>query len=565
MKTLIRIAMGMVLVLVSACSSIPTAGPVDEVPYSVQPRGIDIAPEPPAEGVTPIRLVEGFLQAMADPADDYAVARQYLTTGAASWWRPDTAQVIQTTMTAELEGAVRIEGDLLGELDKTGRLTSAYRPFGYEFTLVQEQGEWRIGSPPEGLLLSRYIFERYYSRVPLYFMSRSGTHVVPDLAHVPEALRTPARVVEALIDGPSRQLARTVSNAFASNVTLGPKGAQMDGQGVVTVDLLGLDAQMTGDARRALGAQLIWSLTSIPRVTGLVVTQGGMAFSLPGANAAGVLELAGQLGYQVLSRGATPNLYGIRDGVPGRVSEEAQFVPLMPRAEGSSDVAVSLDGVSVAYIDESRTGLSLGQLSGQVAAVKTEFTNLRAPQFALGALWLLGDDAVGATRLLTLDRSGSVVAVGLTLPEGAVIEAFAVSPTRARLALVVRVGEVRELALTAILPSGTDTDGWWPLSMVSPRGSQITDVTAVAWQSETALAFIGASASGRSVFLAQSDGSIVEDLGPVVGDVAEITAMARLGGGAVAIRNEAGSVWRFEARTRWTRIIDDISAISFGS
>ncbi|MBK7820379.1 MAG: GerMN domain-containing protein [Tessaracoccus sp.] len=565
MKRLIGIIMGLVVVLASGCSNIPTTGPVEEVPYSPQPRGIDIAPEPPAEGVTPIRLVEGFLQAMADPAEDYAVARQYLTTDAASQWDPETAQVVLTTVTTEAEGGVRVEGDLLGELDDAGRLTSAYRPFTYEFGLVREDGEWRIGTAPEGLLLSRYIFERYYSHVPLYFMSRAGTHVVPDLRHVPEALLTPTWVVDALLDGSSPQLVRTVSNAFPSNVTLGPDMAKIDSQGVVTVDLLGLDTAMTGDARRALGAQLIWSLTSIPRVTGLVITQGGVGFALPGSNAAGVLELAGQLGYQVLSRGATPNLYGIREGVPGRVSEEAQFVPLTPQADGSADVAVSLDGVSVAYVDESRTGLSLGQLGGQVSPVKAEFTNLRAPQFALGALWLLGDGTDGVTRLLTLDRSEHVVAVGTTLPEGAVVEAFAVSPTRARLALVVRSGQVRTLSLTAVLPSGTETDGSWPLHMVSPRGSEITDVTAVSWQSETALAFIGSSASGRSVFLAQSDGSLVEDLGPVVGDVAEITAMARLGGGSVAIRNEAGMVWRFEARTRWNRIIEDISAISFGA
>lgn len=66
------------------------------------------------------------------------------------------------------------------------------------------------------------------------------------------------------------------------------------------------------------------------------------------------------------------------------------------------------------------------------------------------------------------------------------------------------------------------------------------------------------------MFLAQADGSLVEDIGPVAADVVEITAMARLGGGSVAIRNEAGTVWRSEARTRWT-VIDEVSAIGFGS
>jgi hypothetical protein len=91
MRRLLVLVVALALALVSACSSIPTSGPVEEVPFTAQPRGIDIAPEPPAEGVTPTRLVEGFLQAMADPGDDYAVARQYLTAGAGAWWQPKSA------------------------------------------------------------------------------------------------------------------------------------------------------------------------------------------------------------------------------------------------------------------------------------------------------------------------------------------------------------------------------------------------------------------------------------------------------------------------------------------
>ncbi len=565
MRRCVALVVGAALALVSACASIPTSGPVEEVPLSAQPRGIDLALEPPAEGVTPNRLVEGFLQAMADPGDDYAVARQYLTPGAAGWWHPTTAQVVQTTLTTDLDGMARIDGELLGELDATGRLTSTYAPFTYDFGLVREQGEWRIGTPPDGLVLSRFIFERYYSRVPLYFMSRAGSHVVPDLTHVPEALLLPSRVVEALLDGPSEQIARTVTNAIPAGVRLGENGATIDASGVVTVDLEGLDQDMTVEARRGLGAQLLWSLTAIPRLTGLIITQDRATFALPGANAAGVLEFAGQQGYQVLSRGATPNLYGVSDGVPGRLGEDSRFVPLLPRSDGSADAAVSLDGVTVAYIDSAREELSLGQLGGQVTPIRPGYTNLRAPQFVLGSLWLLGDDEEGVTRLLALDRASDVVEVRLTLPEGAAVEAFAVSPTRARVAVVVNRQGTRDLGVLALLPSGTDTAGWARLSMVSPRGTEISDVTGVAWQSETALAFVGSTSSGRSVFLAQADGSLVEDIGPVAADVVEITAMARLGGGSVAIRNEAGTVWRYEARTRWTRIIDEVSAIGFGS
>jgi len=61
------------------------------------------------------------------------------------------------------------------------------------------------------------------------------------------------------------------------------------------------------------------------------------------------------------------------------------------------------------------------------------------------------------------------------------------------------------------------------------------------------------------------DGSLIEDLGPVSTDVDDISAMARPGGGNVAIRTGLGVVWRYEARTRWTRVADEISAISYSS
>lgn len=76
---------------------------------------------------------------------------------------------------------------------------------------------------------------------------------MPDLTHVPEALLLPSRVVSSLLDGPSEQIARTVSNAIPAGVTLGENGATIDASGIVTVDLVGLDQDMTVEARRGMG------------------------------------------------------------------------------------------------------------------------------------------------------------------------------------------------------------------------------------------------------------------------------------------------------------------------
>ena len=72
-----------------------------------------------------------------------------------------------------------------------------------------------------------------------------------------------------------------------------------------------------------------------------------------------------------------------------------------------------------------------------------------------------------------------------------------------------------------------------------------------------------AAAGLQSVYTAQADGSGVEEIGPLVGGVDDVTAQARLGGGSIAAHTESGAVWRYEARTRWTMVAEEITAIAF--
>ncbi len=553
------------LVLLSAgCTGIPTAGPVEEVPVSTQPRGIDIAPQPPEAGVAPTRLVEGFLQAMAAPEGDYAVARQYLTPAAAEEWDPASATVVDATVTGDGEMA-SLTGQRLGTLDLHGHYTAAAAPFVHQFTLTELDGEWRIAAPPPGLLLTRYIFERYYQRVTLYYLARAGGHVVPDPIHLPETSVTPEAIVEALLAGPSPTVAQAVSNALPNGVRLGAAGASLNSDGVVTVDLAGLSERLGDDARRRLGAQLMWSLTAIPRATGLVVTNGGVPFILPGSRADGVLELAGQQGYQILSRAASVDLFAVDDGAPGRLTGDGQVEPWRNVDLPVADIAVSLDG-EAAIIDDSRTVLAVGAPGSELTRVETGYTNLRSPSFSLGILWLLADGPSGRPLLLTVDRQRSVEQVSLDLPVGLEVLEFAVSPARARIALLVGSDDTGRLGMAQVLPTTPVTvTGWAPLPMVDTSGQSLTDVSAVAWQAETSLAVAATSDGLRSVYSVEIDGSLVEELGPFSGDVAELTASARLGGGAIATRTAAGTVWRYEARTRWTRLAEDIAAIAYAS
>ena len=78
--------------LLAGCATVPTSGPVDR--HTPQATGVNsgvrIDPLPPADGASPLLVVEGFLHAMSVYQPDYAVARQYLTPSASAAWHPES-------------------------------------------------------------------------------------------------------------------------------------------------------------------------------------------------------------------------------------------------------------------------------------------------------------------------------------------------------------------------------------------------------------------------------------------------------------------------------------------
>lgn len=327
--------------LLAGCAQIPSSGPVEEVPVTAEPPGIDIAPQPPQGGATPNRILEGFLLAMADPESDYEVAREYLTAEASEAWTPAESTTIYSGTVLETEDTFSVAGQQVGTLDADGRFTAGGGALQHDFGLVEDDGQWRIGNPPEGVLINRYLFERFYTPLTIYFMGLNGSHVIPDLRTWPESLVTPERIVQAQLDGPTRSLIGVVSNAIPQTAALGPDGATIDADGVVTVDFVGLRNTLGEEGRNRMGAQLLWSLTSIPRVTGLRITNEGSPYPLPGESADGVLEPATQQGYQVLAGAVTQDLFGVSSQVPGRFFGTQRFEPLRPDLPRAIEIALS--------------------------------------------------------------------------------------------------------------------------------------------------------------------------------------------------------------------------------
>lgn len=543
----------LVVVLLAGCTDIQTAGPVQEVPVGSEPRGVQIIAEPPQPGVTAVRLVENFVQAMADPEADYVVARQYLTEESAAEWDPREGGSVYRGVVSDEDGAVLVRGIQTGALDGAGRFTATGDELSHDFGVVQVEGEWRIGSPPAGVLVSDYIFERWWSHVTIYFGSATGRHVVPDVIHVPDALLTPGRIVEALVAGPSPAIGPSVLNAVGPGVGLAAESASVDSSGTVTVALTGLDTDMPADRRRLLGAQLLWSLTAIPRVTGLRIVNDGDAYSLPDQSEASVLELGSQQRYQLLSRTATSDLFGVRDGVGVRIDGDGKVLPMNSEDTKVSEVAVSIDGTLVGFINEARTAILVGPLGGALVPVSPGRDNLRSAQFALGHLWLLGDDAVGVTQLLRVNGQGKVIEADASEFAGGLVD-FSVTQAGVRVAAVVERAGTRHLMMSSVEEGPR-------LRLASPAElpllvgrSPLLGFRSLDWSGGTELVVVADSSTGRSIHRARLDGSLVEDLGPLFEEPVQVSALPGPGGNAVVARSGDDEVLRHDSNKRWTRL-----------
>ncbi|NLE98649.1 MAG: hypothetical protein GX596_11785 [Propionibacterium sp.] len=546
--------------LLAGCAQIPSAGPVEEVPVTAEPPGIDIAPQPPQGGATPNRILEGFLLAMADPESDYEVAREYLTAGASAGWRPSEGTVIYSGAVVESEEHFSVEGKLVGSLDEDGRFTAGGGSLSHDFGLVSVEGQWRIGNPPDGVLINRYLFERFYSPLTMFFMAHNGTHIIPDLLSWPESMVTPSRIVQAQLDGPGRSLIGVVTNAIPMTASLGPDGATIDGDGVVTVDFTGISNALGEEGRRRMGAQLLWSLTSVPRVSGLRVTNEGSAFPLPGESADGVLELATQQSYQVLARPASQDLFGVSSQVPGRFVGRQRFEPLRTDLPRAIEVALSLDGSQLAVVAEDRQSLLVGPREGELLGID-ELSGIRDTQFVLGAFFALVNGEEG-TELVSVAADGQVEAMTVEMPEGMELVGVSLSQSGATAAVLAQRGDTVVLGRMTLY-QGERLDGWQEMPLLDANGNAITDVVDVQWNSESTWVLAGVAGGEQSVFVVRSDGSHVESLGGIDTQIAQVAALPRPGGGLIALRAGSGEVWRYSSPDGWSAQETTVGSITF--
>ncbi|MGY2081819.1 LpqB family beta-propeller domain-containing protein [Modestobacter sp. SYSU DS0657] len=271
-----------VLVL-AGCNTVPSSSPTVRITQVPQPPRGDVGVEPfgPVAGATPEEVVRGFIEASASPTRNHPVARQYLTTGAAeSWSDADGITIISRDYAAvrAQPGTVEVTAAKVGTVDQRGVFTVAGdEQYNGSFTLVQEEGEWRITDPPGGLVMLQPDFERTYDQLDAFFLDPTFSRVVPDPRYLVSGDAQYNLLVERLLSGPSPTIAAGVENPLAGAQLR--SAVEVSGQ-TATVDLTWPD-RVSDTTLEAAAGQLVWTLVRAG-LGAVEVRRDGQPLGIPG-------------------------------------------------------------------------------------------------------------------------------------------------------------------------------------------------------------------------------------------------------------------------------------------
>ncbi len=503
--------------VLAGCLSMPTVGPIQEVgdeESSARASGAYYDPRPPAPGATAPEIVAGFFEAMKATPVRTNGAQAYLSVGARANWRPerriityeDASEPTMRDLATAPVARVNLGG--AGAYDEVGRWTGPLSASGsnLEFTLVQEDGQWRIATLPDALIVPNSWFAGRFERVSRYFPDPTGQILVPETVFVAsgDALTTP--LVRGLLAGPSADLTGVLRSAIPDGLSTG-LSVPVTAAGVADVQLTGRTGPLGRIDVETLSAQFVWTLRQEPRVRAVRLTLNGIPLLSNGTDSDVPMDRGAQFNPVGVDVDAT--LYGVRDArvVQGR-SEQLEPVagPWGESEHGISALAVSLDAQSAAVVARDGNRVDLGPIGTPAAPIRTVAVGRQflTPAWDLqNRLWMVDDTAgtteVSRARLRVRSRDGSVRDVATPQLTGRVVRQFLVSRDGTRVVALV-AGKKRDRLLTARVRQDQDgrvlgltrLERVW-LGTVPPRR-----ISCVGWRSPVSVAVLSSISSDLS-------------------------------------------------------------------
>ncbi|MEX5294248.1 LpqB family beta-propeller domain-containing protein [Kocuria sp. CPCC 205268] len=388
-----------VAVALGGCGAIPRSGPVhrhaEPTRTAAQPT-YEAEPAGPRDGATPEQIVRGFLAAGTGVADDYSVAREYLTPELAGTWHPDTRTIVHrgdATPVPRLEdNEYRVNLEVESIVDGSGVIER--KPAGatevLDFEVVQVDGQWRISEAPDATALTRPDFEDIFEPHHLYFADEDLSNVVVDPRWFPDRVPVSTSIVRALLGGPAPYLRGAVTSAFPPGTTLARSAVPVR-EGTATVELSVPDFDPANiEINRRMHDQLSLSLRSLTAVNDVELLVDGAPVEL----GAGWTDTAPVQDVTVPSRQV-----GLRDGelvfYQGGQTEAVDGLPPLdehPPSRPAMDAAAE----HFAFVDRG-TGSLVTVARGEEPVERFSGTGLSRPSFDEHG-WVWAGDSAGTVR-----------------------------------------------------------------------------------------------------------------------------------------------------------------------
>lgn len=562
-------------VLMASCATVPTSGPVEMVTPEVQQthdQGVRIDPETPRPGASQDRIVAGFMSAMASLQAGFPVARQYLTDTASKQWNPgaETTVIDASSQRVFPSGESQVlTAPIVGRLDAQGRYSAVSGTLRLDFDLVKVGGQWRIGRPPTGLLITTTTFSAYYTSMLRYFLSPSGNSVVPETLRIPAQQLSATAAVQAVLSGPSESFA-TVMTAVPRGTSLSGSAVSVDQDGTAEVDLL-TTGKIPGETQRSqLLAQMAWTVRQVSGVNAVRVTLNGMPIVTPITSGQGVLTLDGQLPRSPIPNLTSTTLIGLRKGVVGRIDPTSgDFTPLggalaAGKVHPSGVLAATRSGTTVFWISGGELWRGTEQRVDQIAAV-TRPVGLQASSD--GSVWVV-TGAPGQQQLERVSPDGVVSRTPLTsLPAGDVV-AFRVAPDLSRVAFVVsQAGDTSELGIVGVtVDRQTSLSTWRGVPLTAMQSGRLTRIADVAWTTPSQLVVLAGGVGDQHLgaYLVSEDAAVVTAVGPAdTLDPVRLVVQPSLDTAAILVATREDQLEQVEDVWRWRTVATQLTGVAW--
>ncbi|WP_327414301.1 LpqB family beta-propeller domain-containing protein [Streptomyces sp. NBC_01233] len=560
LRTLRAYAFGTAGLLLAGCASMPDHGEIRPVQAS---QGVDsqvrVFGVPPADKASAADIVDGFLEAMTSDDPQLETARKYLTEEAAKSWKPSSAVTVLSS------GLDRVS--IRGEKDPDGprwKVTgtklatvderSAYQPqtggekYEEYLQLVQDEDkQWRISQPPNGLVLSESDFQRIYMPVNKYYFA--GGTLVADPVYVrqrtdPDSRMDPTtQTVQSLLAGPSRWLGPVVESSFPSGTELreGTKSLSYDGQNTLRVPLNDKADNVAQPQCKKMATQLLYTVKDL---TGSRLDQveilrsddkSSSLCSVTELNAAAIANRPRIPDYQYFVDNEK-RLVRMKLDVTSEEPPRAEALPgpltTLPAFKVGS-AAVTYDERRAAVVSQDGHGLYVVPLVGggpmpQPLPVGKGST-LTAPSWdAAGDLWVADGDAQHPGLWRVPGGAGTPEKVQVAGLDGGRIASLKASSDGVRIALLVEKNSRKNLYVGRIeRPDAKGDASAVSVRELRPAAPQMADVTTMSWAPHGRLLVVGRESGGvQQARYMLADGSMVAASLPGAAGLSAVAAAA---------------------------------------